>query len=164
MRLTARLAAPLRSLSPALRAGRKKPVQTARAKAKNVCHRSVSRRFSCGAWMRSKTAMFLDYSELLNALDTGSTTKLTINNKRLKKAAPHQREDIAPAQPVDAAPDHPKGRPDQPQIKTREAAAHATPKDSGPFLDPTEQAAQTPDGPAARSAALQIKTREAVQC
>ncbi len=32
-----------------------------------------------------KTAMFLDYSELLNALDTGSTTKLTINNKRLNR-------------------------------------------------------------------------------
>ena len=30
-----------------------------------------------------KTAMFLNYSELLNALDTGSTTKFTINNKRL---------------------------------------------------------------------------------
>ena len=30
-----------------------------------------------------KTAMFLDYSELLNALDAGSTTKITINNKRL---------------------------------------------------------------------------------
>ena len=30
-----------------------------------------------------KTAMFLGYSELLNALDTGSTTKITINNKRL---------------------------------------------------------------------------------
>ena len=32
-----------------------------------------------------KTAMFLGYSELLNALDTGSTTKLTINNKRLNR-------------------------------------------------------------------------------
>ncbi len=30
-----------------------------------------------------KTAMFLGYSELLNTLDTGSTTKITINNKRL---------------------------------------------------------------------------------
>ena len=30
-----------------------------------------------------KTSMFLGYSELLNALDTGSTTKITINNKRL---------------------------------------------------------------------------------
>ena len=27
--------------------------------------------------------MFLGYSELLNALDTGSTTKITINNKRI---------------------------------------------------------------------------------
>ena len=32
-----------------------------------------------------KTAMFLDYSELLNALDTGSTTKITINNKRVAR-------------------------------------------------------------------------------
>ena len=29
--------------------------------------------------------MFLGYSELLNTLDTGSTTKLTINNKRLNR-------------------------------------------------------------------------------
>ena len=29
--------------------------------------------------------MFLNYSELLNALDTGSTTKFTINNKRLNR-------------------------------------------------------------------------------
>ena len=33
-----------------------------------------------------KTAMFLDYSELLNALDTGSTTKITINNKSLNRS------------------------------------------------------------------------------
>ena len=32
-----------------------------------------------------KAAMFLGYSELLNALDTGSTTKITINNKRLDR-------------------------------------------------------------------------------
>ena len=32
-----------------------------------------------------KTEMFLDYSELLNALDTGATTKITINNKRINK-------------------------------------------------------------------------------
>ena len=32
-----------------------------------------------------KTTMFLGYSELLNALDTGSTTKITINNKRLNR-------------------------------------------------------------------------------
>lgn len=32
-----------------------------------------------------KTVMFLSYSELLNALDTGSTTKITINNKRLDR-------------------------------------------------------------------------------
>ncbi|MDO4566089.1 MAG: TraE family protein, partial [Oscillospiraceae bacterium] len=32
-----------------------------------------------------KTAMFLDYSELLNALDSGATTKITINNKRINR-------------------------------------------------------------------------------
>jgi hypothetical protein len=32
-----------------------------------------------------KEAMFLDYSELLNSLDTGATTKITINNRRLNK-------------------------------------------------------------------------------
>ena len=32
-----------------------------------------------------KTSMFLGYSELLNALDTGSTTNITINNKRLNR-------------------------------------------------------------------------------
>lgn len=32
-----------------------------------------------------KTSMFLGYSELLNALDTGSTTKITINNKRFNR-------------------------------------------------------------------------------
>ena len=31
------------------------------------------------------TSMFLGYSELLNALDAGSTTKITINNKRLNR-------------------------------------------------------------------------------
>lgn len=32
-----------------------------------------------------KEAMFLDYSELLNALDAGATTKITINNRRINK-------------------------------------------------------------------------------
>jgi len=32
-----------------------------------------------------KMSMFLGYSELLNALDTGSTTKITINNKRINR-------------------------------------------------------------------------------
>ena len=32
-----------------------------------------------------KTEMFLDYSELLNSLDTGATTKITLNNKRVNK-------------------------------------------------------------------------------
>ena len=33
-----------------------------------------------------KEAMFLEYSELLNALDSGATTKITINNRRLNRA------------------------------------------------------------------------------
>ena len=32
-----------------------------------------------------KEAMFLEYSELLNSLDTGATTKITINNRRINK-------------------------------------------------------------------------------
>lgn len=32
-----------------------------------------------------KEAMFLDYSELLNSLDTGVTTKITLNNRRINK-------------------------------------------------------------------------------
>ena len=32
-----------------------------------------------------KTQMFLGYSELLNALDTGATTKITIHNKRINR-------------------------------------------------------------------------------
>ena len=32
-----------------------------------------------------KEAMFLDYSSLLNSLDTGATTKITINNRRINK-------------------------------------------------------------------------------
>ena len=32
-----------------------------------------------------KTSMFLDYSELLNALDSNATTKITICNKRMNK-------------------------------------------------------------------------------
>lgn len=32
-----------------------------------------------------KEAMFLEYSELLNALDNGATAKITINNRRLNK-------------------------------------------------------------------------------
>lgn len=34
-----------------------------------------------------KEALFLEYSELLNSLDSGATTKLTINNHRINKAA-----------------------------------------------------------------------------
>ena len=33
-----------------------------------------------------KTSMFLDYSELLNALDSGASAKITIHNRRLEKA------------------------------------------------------------------------------
>ena len=33
-----------------------------------------------------KTSMFLDYSELLNALDSGANAKITIHNRRLDKA------------------------------------------------------------------------------
>ena len=33
-----------------------------------------------------KEAMFLEYSELLNALDSGATTKITINNRRINKS------------------------------------------------------------------------------
>ncbi len=32
-----------------------------------------------------KEAMFLEYSELLNSLDSGATTKITINNRRLNR-------------------------------------------------------------------------------
>ncbi len=34
---------------------------------------------------QDKEAMFLEYSELLNALDSGITTKITINNRRLNR-------------------------------------------------------------------------------
>ena len=34
-----------------------------------------------------KTAMFLDYSELLNALDSGASAKITIHNRKIDKAA-----------------------------------------------------------------------------
>lgn len=37
------------------------------------------------AGKEDKTAMFLDYSELLNALDSGASAKITINNRRLNK-------------------------------------------------------------------------------
>lgn len=33
----------------------------------------------------NKEAMFLEYSELLNSLDSGATTKITINNRRLNR-------------------------------------------------------------------------------
>ena len=34
-----------------------------------------------------KTTMFLDYSELLNALDSGASAKITINNRKMDKVA-----------------------------------------------------------------------------
>ena len=33
-----------------------------------------------------KESMFLTYSELLNSLDSGAVTKITINNRRMNKA------------------------------------------------------------------------------
>ena len=33
----------------------------------------------------NKTEMFLDYSELLNSLDSGISAKITINNRRINK-------------------------------------------------------------------------------
>ena len=44
-----------------------------------------------------KTEMFLDYSELLNTLDTGATTKITINNRRINKKA-FERSILIPEQ------------------------------------------------------------------
>lgn len=37
------------------------------------------------AGKEDKTAMFLEYSELLNALDSGASAKITINNRRVNK-------------------------------------------------------------------------------
>ena len=42
-----------------------------------------------------KTTMFLDYSALLNALDAGSTAKITINNTRLNRGS-FEREILLP--------------------------------------------------------------------
>lgn len=39
-----------------------------------------------GALAADYEDMFLDYSELLNSLDSGATTKITINNRRLNRA------------------------------------------------------------------------------
>jgi len=38
------------------------------------------------AGKEDKEAMFLEYSELLNSLDSGATTKITINNRRINKS------------------------------------------------------------------------------
>ena len=37
------------------------------------------------AGREDKEAMFLEYSELLNSFDSGATTKITINNRRLNR-------------------------------------------------------------------------------
>ena len=37
------------------------------------------------AGKEDKETMFLDYSELLNAFDSGATTKITIHNRRLNR-------------------------------------------------------------------------------
>lgn len=34
---------------------------------------------------QDKEEMFLEYSELLNSFDSGATTKITINNRRLNR-------------------------------------------------------------------------------
>ena len=61
-----------------------------------------------------KEAMFLEYSELLNSLDSGATTKITINNRRLNKADFEQTLLIPTALPF-AVNDLPA--PDTPRIK-----------------------------------------------
>lgn len=43
------------------------------------------------ASVEDKKAMFLDYSELLNSLDSGATTKITINNRMLNQEDFEQR-------------------------------------------------------------------------
>ena len=37
------------------------------------------------AGKEDKTSMFLDYSELLNALDSGASAKITIYNRRMRR-------------------------------------------------------------------------------
>lgn len=44
-----------------------------------------------------KTAMFLDYSELLNALDSGASARIAINNRRINKAE-SERSMLLPVQ------------------------------------------------------------------
>ena len=38
-----------------------------------------------------KEGMFLGYSEILNSLDSGATTKITINNRRIQKSKFEER-------------------------------------------------------------------------
>ena len=57
-----------------------------------LCHNKYSKTFKftdinyAVASQEDKEAMFLEYSELLNSLDSGATTKITINNRRQNKA------------------------------------------------------------------------------
>ena len=56
-----------------------------------MCIRDSSKTFSFTdinysvASKEDKTAMFLDYSELLNSLDSGASAKITINNRKVNK-------------------------------------------------------------------------------
>ena len=43
------------------------------------------------AGKEDKTTMLLDYCELLNALDSGASAKITINNRRVDKAAAEEK-------------------------------------------------------------------------
>ncbi len=43
------------------------------------------------AGKEDKTAMLLDYCELLNALDSGASAKITINNRRMDRAAAEEK-------------------------------------------------------------------------
>ena len=43
------------------------------------------------AGKEDKTAMFLDYCELLNVLDSGASAKITINNRRMDRAAAEEK-------------------------------------------------------------------------
>jgi type IV secretory pathway VirB4 component len=57
-----------------------------------ICGKKFSRTFRFTdinysvASKEDKEAMFLEYSELLNSLDSGATTKITVNNRRINKS------------------------------------------------------------------------------
>ena len=73
---------PYRIPSPSTASGRMGSFNSARRFSKPSAFSDINYAI---ASKEDKTAMFLGYSELLNALDTGSTTKITINNKRLNR-------------------------------------------------------------------------------